>query len=106
MVVFAFHAKTPAMDKASFIYKEAKYVVYWILMFSTGKKKKKQKERGKLQSWRYNTLSRGGEERHSWGHTLKPEGKEKMRYMEKVKYGEKCIPDRWKNKEQFPESGK
>ena len=39
MVVFAFHAKTPAMDKASFIYKEAKYVVYWVLMFSTEKKK-------------------------------------------------------------------
>lgn len=41
MVVFAFHAKTPAMDKASFIYKEAKYIVYWILMFSTEKKKNK-----------------------------------------------------------------
>lgn len=49
MVVFAFHAKTPAMDKASFIYKEAKYIVYWILMFST-EKKIKQKEREKLQS--------------------------------------------------------
>ena len=45
MVVFAFHAKTPAMDKASFIYKEAKYVVYWILMFSTGEKKNAERER-------------------------------------------------------------
>ena len=45
MVVFAFHEKTPAMDKASFIYKEAKYVVYWILMFSTEKKKKRAGER-------------------------------------------------------------
>ena len=45
MVVFAFHAKTPAMDKASFIYKEAKYIVYWILMFSTEKKNKAERER-------------------------------------------------------------
>ena len=45
MVVFAFHEKTPAMDKASFIYKEAKYVVYWILMFSTEKKKRAERER-------------------------------------------------------------
>lgn len=45
MAVFAFHAKTPAMDKASFIYKGAKYIVYWILMSSTEKKNKAERER-------------------------------------------------------------
>lgn len=102
MVVFAFHEKTPAMDKASFIYKEAKYVVYWILMFST--EKKKEQEREKLQSWRYNTLGRDGEERHSWGHTLKPEEKENEIYGESEIWGEMHSRQN-ENKEQFPESG-